>query len=1127
MRVFSFCAAIALALAADALAQSGFSGTVVFGGKPVPGAVVTARVGAETLTAATDERGRFGFEKLPDGELSISVQMFGFQPFSQQSVDRSKPGEFALTLRPMRVTRRAPGGGAQRQGTEANGLDEAIAPAAATPALDASGEATDSFLVQGSLSRGLATEAGVPAVSDMAMMARMNGAFGPGFGGGFGGPEGGGPGGMGPGGGGAPGFGGGGAPGFGGGGGPGGFGGGGGRGGGGGFGGPGGPGGRGGPRGPGGGFGGGPRGPGGPGGPGGRPDFANMTPEQREEMRQRFAERMRQGALAEGFGNRGGRRTRQQIRGMIFYNPRNSAFDATPFAVNGRAVQKPEYSQHRFGLSIGGPLGLGKFMPSDKTFFFVNYQASRGDNPFSNYAVMPDVNLRAGDFSGISQPIYDPLTRQPFPGNRIPSARIDPASAGLLSLIPLPNSTGATQNYRLVTSQPASNDNLNVRLNRSINAKNRLSYTGGYQRRFSESVQLYGYRDPTHGSGNNHEVGFTHNFSPRLIMNMRVRYNRNVTDLLPYFANGGDVSGKLGIRGNSRESVNFGPPNLNFTNYGDLMDGNRTLRRVQTMSASDGITFVRGTHSITTGFEFTRLQWNHVLEQNARGTLFFGGLSTAGLDAAGNVLPRTGNDFAEFLLGLPQQSSLRFGSADAYMRQSQYAAFFQDEWRVKPNLTFNLGLRYEDWEPFTEKYGRLANLLLNPARTAVTLVTGNGVIQPDRNNFAPRLAMSWRPWKKSRTVVRAGYSVFYDGSVYSRIPNRLGWQPPFAESSQFNTTASAPLTMTNPFAGLPGVTIRNTYAVNPSYAAPHAQTWNFSVQHEFKRGLVVETGYLGTRGSGLLVQRLPNRAAPGSPTTSEQRRPIANALGFTWDSPEGSSSFHAAQVRVTRRMSRGLAVNALYTWAKSLDNASTIGGSGNLVVQNDNDLAAERGRSSFDRRHSLSFGSMLYSPFGERGYFLKQKNAASRALRDWTMTASINANSGSPFTARVLGTAADAAGTGATGSARADATGLPLYTGVGYFNTAAFAVPLGGQYGTAGRNTIDGPGIFTLNASVGRSFAIAGDPRRAFEFRVSADNAINRVNITGIGTVVNSANYGLATQAGEMRSVQINLRFRF
>ncbi|MBM3793188.1 MAG: hypothetical protein FJW31_03785 [Acidobacteria bacterium] len=334
------------------------------------------------------------------------------------------------------------------------------------------------------------------------------------------------------------------------------------------------------------------------------------------------------------------------------------------------------------------------------------------------------------------------------------------------------------------------------------------------------------------------------------------------------------------------------------------------------------------------------------------------------------------------------------------------------------------------------------------------------------------------------------------------------------------------MTMANPFASPANVTVRNTFVVNPTYPAPRAETWSFSVQQEWRRGLVVETGYLGTRGSGLLVQRMPNRAAPGQAATAEARRPIANALGFTWDSTEGSSIFHAAQVRVTRRMSKGVAVNALYTWSKSLDNASTIGGTGALVIQDDNNLAAERGRSNFDRRHTLSFNGMLFSPFGERGYFLRQRNAVSRLLSGWNLQAGVTANSGPVFTARVLGTAADAAGTGATGSTRADATGVTV-NGGNYFNPAAFAVPAAGTFGSAGRNTIDGPGQFILNASIGRSFPLNGDPRRSLEVRLSADNALNHANITGIGTVVNSANFGLATNAGEMRSMQLQLRLRF
>jgi hypothetical protein len=1115
--------AAALLVAAVLVGEQRWAGVVESNGKPVPGAVVTAKQGTKSWSTSSDEAGRFEFVELSDGPFTLQIQMFGFQPFTKEvtAADRAAaPGKFALALRPPRP---AGGPGRQAPGQQQESAVETefaraeqmpVAPPAAEP-----GDSSEAFLVQGSMSRGLQQPSGPE--SDFGP-GRGFGPDGPGGfggpGGGFGGPGGGGPGFGGPGGG---------APGFGGGGG----------GGGGGFGG----GGR-------GGFGaGGGRGPGGPGGPGGPPNLANMSPEQREQMRRRFEEMRQQRGLAEGFGNRANRRARQEIRGSVFWSFRDSALDAKPYAVNGNTIEKPDYMQNRFGVNVGGPLdgskvGLGKLFKPDNTFFFVNYTGIRGENPFTGFAVMPTDQLRAGNFSGLTGRnatiVYDPTTGLPFPGNQIPDDRINPTARALLNLIPKPNATGTLQNYKFVTSIPSDNDNLNVRLNRTLTKTDRLAYTMGWQRRESINAQLYGYLDPSNGSGQNHDLTWTHNFTPRLIMTMRARYNLNRNQLVPYFAYGIDYSGLLGITGNSREPVNYGPPNLNFTNFGDLTDGNHSNRRIHTWNFGNGWTIVRGKHSLTAGFDFTRLQWNTIAEQNARGTLFFGGLATSGFTASGQVIPGTGSDFADFLLGLPQQSSIRYGGADTYMRQSQYSAYFQDEWRVKPSLTLNLGVRYEDWEPFTEKYGRMANLALSPARNELAVVTPgsmnpwdgttpDGLIHSDRNNFSPRVGLAWRPFPKRRTVVRAGYSLFYDGSIYSRIPGRLGAQPPFATSAQFNTSVENPLFITNPFIGPQDVTIRNSNAVNPAFRVPYAQTWNFSVQHELKRVWVVEAGYIGTKGTALIIQRLPNRAAPGSPATSEDRRPIPNAVGFTYDSPEGNSIYHALQMRLTKRMQKGISWNVLYTWSKSIDNASTIGGVGSIVVQDDNNLRAERGLSSFDRRHQLSFNGIFTSPFGPRGQYMRQKTTLSQILRDWNLTASMNANSGSPFTARVLGAAADSAGTGATGSARASVTGLPVDAGSGYFNTAAFIVPLSGTFGTAGRNTIPGPGFVTFSASFGRAFQVGDDSRRRLEIRAMADNFLNHVNITGIGTVVNAANYGLATSAGAMRSMQLMLRFRF
>ena len=353
------------------------------------------------------------------------------------------------------------------------------------------------------------------------------------------------------------------------------------------------------------------------------------------------------------------------------------------------------------------------------------------------------------------------------------------------------------------------------------------------------------------------------------------------------------------------------------------------------------------------------------------------------------------------------------------------------------------------------------------------------------------------------------------------------FKPPFAVASTFNTSTEKVLTLSDPFTGPPGVGILNTYAVEKNYGTPYAQSWNTSLEFDLPQHLVLETAYLGTKGTGLIMQRLPNRALPGSASSSEIRRQIPYAVGFQYDSTDGNSIFNALQVRLTRRLQRGAGFNLQYTFAKSIDDASSIGGSGSVVVQNDSNFAAERGLSNFDRRHVLNLNTNLYSPFGRNGYFLKEHSKLSSALEEWTMSFAVIAQTGSPFTAMVLGNVADAAGTGAIGSARADATGLSIFSGSGYFNTAAFTIPAAGQYGNAARNTIPGPATLVVNGSFGRGFRIGDDNRRRLDIRADMSNLLNQVNITGLGVVVNSLNYGLATNAGAMRSVTLTARFRF
>ena len=892
-------------------------------------------------------------------------------------------------------------------------------------------------------------------------------------------------------------------------------------------------------------------GPGGPGGFGGRGGFgggrgggrggsqseASLSPEQRERLRdfsQRRLERM--GGTRQNLGNRSGGRNRNMIRAGLTYNLGSSALDAASYSLNGIDSQKPSWTRQTFGANVGGPVPFLSLGEDRQSFAFLSYQGTRSRNAYSSFSVVPDAAERTGDFSQSKYVIYDPLSNSPFSNNIIPTDRIGSAAKGLLSYYPSPNMSSSIQNYALVSSIPSNSDSLNLRLMQTLSSTDRLNFDMGLRWSDSTSLQSLGFQDTSQGRGQNFSLGWSHTLNPSTTANVSFRYNANRNAVEPYFAYGEDVAGLLGITGTSREPVNYGPPNLSFTNFASLTDAAYSSRRTYSFNTSGSISMVRGSHTITYGFLWIHQRLNSLTEQDARGTFTFSGASTSGLDASGLAIDGTGFDMADFLLGMPQQTTVRYNGADTYLRDDTYSGYAQDVWRATSNITVNAGLRYEYFAPFTEKYGRMANLDIAPDFSAVAVVTPgstgpysgvfpDGLINPDKNNFSPRIGIAWKPTRKA--VLRTGYSVFFDGSVFGRIPGRLASQPPFAVSESYVNGVDGILTLTDGFPGTTTGEILNTYAVNRNYGIPYAQTWNFTMQYTLPSQFMMDVGYLGTKGTGLVIQRLPNRVPAGATLSEEEQRRIANATGFTYDSTEGNSIFHALQVRVSRRMRRGIAMNTLYTFSKAIDNASTIGGTGATVVQNDQDLSAERGLSSFDRRHALSTNFSFTSPVGPMGIVMRQDNLLTKILRNWNLNGGVTFQSGTPFTARVLGNLSNAGGSGSVGNARAQATGLLIDSGSGYFNTSAFSTPAAGEYGNAGRNTIPGPATFSLNASIGRSFRLGDSFRRQIMVRLDSQNLTNAVNIAGIGTVVNSKDYGLATSAGNMRQVTLSIRVGF
>jgi hypothetical protein len=350
-------------------------------------------------------------------------------------------------------------------------------------------------------------------------------------------------------------------------------------------------------------------------------------------------------------------------------------------------------------------------------------------------------------------------------------------------------------------------------------------------------------------------------------------------------------------------------------------------------------------------------------------------------------------------------------------------------------------------------------------------------------------------------------------------------QPPFAKTASLTTSVADPLTIENGFAAEPSQTVTNTFAVNPNYRLSYAQTWNFTVQNTLPHGLVVETEYIGTKGTNLAINEQPNRTAAGSSVGTGTLQ-IANATAFNYLTTGANSTFNAAQVRLTRRFTRGISSTILYTFSKSIDDASSFNGAGGTVVQYINNLALERGLSTFDQRHNLQATFLFSSPVGVHG-MLRNGGWKTAALAGWTLSGNASAVTGTPLTAYVSGNLANTGGLAASGNIRAQATGQPIDGGTNaYFNLAAFTTPAAGQFGDAGRDTI--PGLFqvAVNSSLNRAFRL-GESRRQIQLRISATNVLNHVTITGIGTTVNSSTYGVPTSASATRAVTLLLRFNF
>ena len=846
-------------------------------------------------------------------------------------------------------------------------------------------------------------------------------------------------------------------------------------------------------------------------------------------------------ALDRAFGNKHG--SKSLYTGSLGLTFDNSATDAKPYALAGLNTPKASYNRITGIFTFGGPLNIPRVMRHGPDLFLA-YQWTRDRNDFTQTGLLPTLAERTGDFSGaldtFGQPlqIFNPITGRPFAGN-VP---ISPQAQALLALYPLPNLANNTSyNYQVPVISNTHQDALQLRLDKSIGRRDQ--FYGGFS---SQSIRmsgadLFGFVDTTNTLGGTGNVNWSHRFNQRFYQTVGYKISRLRTEVTPNFQGKRNISGEAGIAGNDQESSEWGPPMLTFSSgIAGLADAVSSFNRNRTDGLSYTGTWNHRNHNVTLGGDLRRQEFNVLAQENPRGTFTFTGAATQGTVNGAKV---GGSAFADFLLGTPDTSSIAFGNADKYLRQTVYDLYAVDDWRLRPGLTLKVGLRWEYGAPISELKNRLVNLDIASGFAAVRPVLASSpkgtltgqqypasLIRPDRLGIEPRLGLSWRPIAGSTLVVRAGYGVYDDTSVYEATALQLAQQAPLSKSLRVQNSADCPLSLADGFIPCSGIT-SNTFAVDPDFRVGYAQAWQLSAQRDLPAALVGTLTYAGIKGTRGVQEYLPNTYPIGAANPC----PSCPA-GFVYRTSNGNSTRESIQGQLRRRLRSGFTATAQYTYSKSIDNDSTLGGQGpvaagavtqpqpsSVIAQNWLDLRAERALSTFDQRHLLNLTLQYTTGMGLHGGSMLS-GWTGRLVKDWTALGTIVAGSGLPETPIYL---AAVPGTGFTGSIRPNLTGAPKYTApLGYHvNPAAYSAPAAGAWGSAGRNSITGPGQLSFNASMARTFRLKD--RYSLDLRVDSTNLLNHGVFTSYNTIVNGTTFGLPAAANPMRSLQTTIRLRY
>jgi hypothetical protein len=852
-----------------------------------------------------------------------------------------------------------------------------------------------------------------------------------------------------------------------------------------------------------------------------------------------------------------------ELHGGVYEYFRHESFNANNFfnKLNNRPRPQDRYNQ--FGAKLGGPLRVpGLYDGKDRTFFFVNYEGLRRKAPGSPISTIPDQAFRSGDFSASPVAVIDPLTGQPFPGNRIPEGRIDPAARRIMGLLPAPNAEGTADaangrrinNYVNDQVNTPAQDELTMRVDHSVGGNARLFGRFTYYDLFDPAtVIMPGALDAAAGSGNTKgyqaSLGWTHVWSPATLTELSFGYLRSDPQIDPPTL-GVDVRDTFGIE----RSAFAAAPRFNITGYRELGLNENTYRRQldNNFHGTFALTAVRGDHTLKMGAQ-ARFNQFDVFNPGAAfsGIYNFTGEMTSRTRASGNPV----NALADFLLGAVKTAEYDLPQPETGRRNYNLAFFIQDDWRVTPRLTVNAGLRYEYESPMwvdSDVHSRF------DLQTGRVLVAGKNAsrtldLQGDKVNLGPRLGFAYTV--NDKTVVRSAFGVFY-GQIFSNLGGIVLY-PGFTVKQVFGSLGPGvpqpfrlsqghPLTavqdLNDPFLAERNATPANplSQGLNNQFGAisplPYSMQWNVGIQRVLPGEVVLDLSYVGSRGVHLPVIRNFNTvgydawtevARVGTTLAAQQARPNPNVNSFVAFVHEGSSVYHSGQVRASRRFSSSFSFQATYTFSKAIDDGSGIFNFSQPTGLDVGQFAGvlpsrlNRGLSAFDRPHIFA-AAVQYTTGGpkwlrgiETSLIATARSGlvdtiAQTNLHDQNIMPSLPGASQLQQRPNVTGDPGGYApgrtqeGTAIRYLLRPGSPGFP-FTPSGPFFTGTGAnrrlvVPFDGP-GNLGRSTVREPGEFNVDLALARRFAFG--PRFGLTLRAEAFNVLNRVNLNGPNTSLN------------------------